>query len=446
MKKNNLSISTRSSTWNLVFSLLLFIVSCNSKPNNQDHNGKHSAGKDSITGIEKNSGMADHQQMDVLDDKPKGEEIMKMKQLKDSTDENYWNTLPANQTVISKQAAVLVGNSSTQFEIKGNGYVTFDPRRNRKIPVRIGGRIERLYVKYNYQYVRKGEKIMELYSPELNTYVSEYLYIQRKSKDLGLMAKAKQKLLLLGLTRNQILKIDQSGAAPFTITIYSPFEGYVLFNPSVSSGGMGSQNTPSGMGNGMNNPVAGTSTDIPGSTLFDNSIREGMYVSKDQTLFWINDFREVWGIVAFSHENEKILRPGLEVVVKSEIFPDQTIRSLIPMVEPVYVSGQKFTQVRLYLSNAERRLKQNSLITATVFHYSQAIMVPASSVYFLGNTAIVWVQKTVTKQGSNIFQARAVKIGNRNNQNIEVLKGLNRGEFIAKDAGYLADSETIIQY
>lgn len=444
MKKENLYISNLLTAFGLVFFLLLFIASCNSKPNDQDHNGKHPTGKDSITGMDKNSGMTDHQQMEAVKDKPKGKK--KMKQGKDSADETFWNTLPANQTVISKQAAVPVGNSSQQFTINGNGYVTFDLRRNRKIPVRIGGRIERLYVKYNYQYVRKGEKIMELYSPELNTYVSEYLYIQRKSMDTLLMAKAKQKLLLLGLTRNQILKIDQSGEAPFTITIYSPFEGYVLFNPSASAGGMGTQNTQSGMGNGMNNLAASASTDIPGTTLSDNTIREGIYVSKDQTVFWINDFREVWGIVAFSHQNEKILKPGLEVIMKSELFPDQTFRSDISMVEPVYTSGQKFTQVRIYLSNAKRKLKQNLLITATVSVNSQAIMVPASSVYYLGNTAIVWVQKAVTKQGSNIFQARAVKTGNRNNQNIEVLKGLNRGEFIAKDAGYLADSETIIQY
>ena len=446
MKKNNLYNSNQSTAFGLVFFLLGLIASCNSKPNDQEHNGKHPTGKDSITGMDKNSEMTDHKQMEALKDKPKGKEVMKMKQGKDSTDEIFWNTLPSNQTVISKQAAVSVKDSSQQYNISGSGYVTFDLRRNRKISVRIGGRIERLYVKYNYQYIQKGEKIMELYSPELNTYVSEYLYIQRKSMDTVLMAKAKQKLLLLGLTRGQILKIDQSGAAPFNITIYSPFEGYVLFNPSATGGGMGAQNTPGGMGNGMNNSPAGSSADIPGTSLPDNTIREGMYVSKDQTVFWINDFREVWGIVAFSHENEKILKPGLDVVVKSELFPDQTFRSVIPMVEPVYMSGQKFTQVRLYLSNTQRRLKQNSLITATVSVNSQAILVPASSVYYLGNTAIVWVQKAVTKQGSHIFQARAIKIGNRNNQNIEVIKGLNRGELIAKDAGYLADSETIIKY
>src|SRR5690606_9715350 len=117
-----------------VFFLLLFIASCNSKPNDQDHNGKHPTGKDSITGMDKNSGMTDHQQMEAVKDKPKGKKMMKMKQGKDSADETFWNTLPANQTVISKQAAVPVGNSSQQFTINGNGYVTFDLRRNRKIP------------------------------------------------------------------------------------------------------------------------------------------------------------------------------------------------------------------------------------------------------------------------------------------------------------------------
>lgn len=446
MKKNNLSISNRSSILNLVFFLLLFIVSCNSKPKKQDHSGKHPVGKDNVTAMGKNPGMTDHQQMDALDDQSKGEAMMKMKPGNDSIDENYWSTLPANQTVISKQATVLVGDSSTQFEIKGNGYVTFDLRRNRKIPARIGGRIERLYVKYNYQFVRKGEKIMELYSPELNTYVSEYLFIKRKSKDPDLMDKARQKLSLLGLSMDQIRKIDQSGSAPFTLTIYSPFEGYVLFSPLAAGSSMSTKDAGNEMGSGMNNPTTGSASNTPGTSLPDNSIREGMYVSKDQTVFWINDFREVWGIVAFSHQNEKILKPGLEVVVRSELFPGQTFRSVVPMVEPVYTSGQKFTQVRLYLSNSTRTLKHNSLITATASVNSQAITVPASSVYYLGNTAIVWVQKAVTKQGSNVFQARAVKIGNRNNQNIEVLKGLNRGEFIAKDAGYLADSETIVQY
>ncbi|MEJ5962990.1 efflux RND transporter periplasmic adaptor subunit [Pedobacter immunditicola] len=423
MKKNNLGFSNELTACCLVFFTMLLLASCSSGSNEQEHPGNHADEKDAPI-----------------------DKVLKTSQGNDSTNETFWNSLPPNHIVISKQATVVVGDNSQQYTLNGNGYITFDLSRNRKVPVRIGGRIERLYTKYNYQYVKKGEKILDLYSPELNTYVSEYLYLKRRTSDSVMIDKAIQKLLLLGLSRAQILKINQSETVPYTISIYSPFEGYVLFNPSAAGSSMGNQSTSGAMPDEMNGSASGSYMEIPGTTLPDNTIREGMYVSKGQTLFWINDFQQAWGILAFSHKNEKKLEPGLTVLVKSELFSDQILRSVISTIEPVYSSEQKFTQVRLHLPNTGNMLKQNSLITGTVTVSAQSIIVPANSVYFLGNTAIVWVQKAITKEGSNVFQARSIEIGSRNTQNIEVLKGLNRGDIIAKDAGYLADSESIIQY
>ena len=446
MNKNILYTIRRYSLVVLGFILLLLLASCNSKRNEQEHAGNHATETDTMVGMNKNSKMEDHTILDHSNEKAEEHQQMNMGQGLDTLDEIYLSALPANQSVISKQSAVAVRDSMQQFTINGEGYITFDPRRNRKISVRIGGRIERLYVKYNYQYIRKGEKIMEIYSPDLNTYISEYIYIRQKSNDRELMEKAKQKLLLLGLSNAQIALIDKNPTAPFTISIYSPFEGYVLFNPSPMNSGMSASGIQGSMVGGMNSGAASESKGTVSTSLDDNSIREGMYVSKDQTVFWINDFQTVWGIVAFSHENEKIAKPGLDVVVKSELFPGQTFRSVVQMVEPVYRGAQKFTQVRLYFSNPNRKLKQNSLIRASALVNSGSLTVPASSVYYLGSTAIVWVLKATTKDGSNVFQARAIKIGNRSNEYIEVLKGLNSNEFVAKDAGYLADSETLIQY
>ena len=74
------------------------------------------------------------------------------------------------------------------------------------------------------------------------------------------------------------------------------------------------------------------------------------------------------------------------------------------------------------------------------------MMVPASSVMYLGRVAIVWVQKGTTKEGSNVFQSRVVKVGRKNGNQVEILEGLQPDEAVAKDASYLADSETIINY
>lgn len=361
--------------------------------------------------------------------------------------DTYWATLPTNKTVIAKQQAVQPVLSDMNFSITGNGYIAFDVRRNRKVPVRVGGRIERLFIKYNYQYVRKGEKILELYSPELNTYVEEYLYVKKQANDSVLLSKAKQKLLLLGVTASQIKQIDGSEKASFTIPVYSPYEGYALFDPSApSAAGMGNTTgAAGGMGSGMNSAPAPSSAGA-GTVLSDNSIREGMYVSKDQTLFWINDFKQAWGIIAFSKENEKYIHKGQSVTITSELMPEKPFQTSVQFIEQVYLEGQKLTQARVYLPNNRGILKQNSLITAAVTVPVKSLMVPASSVYYLGKITIVWVRTGVTKEGNNIFQSRVVRTGHRSRDIIEILEGLAENETVAKDAGYLADSETIIKY
>ncbi|MBN8670015.1 MAG: efflux RND transporter periplasmic adaptor subunit [Chitinophagales bacterium] len=353
-----------------------------------------------------------------------------------------WNTLPANQTVIAKQKTVTPTLAQVKLPISGSGYISFDVQRNRKLAVRVGGRIERLYVKYNFQYVKKGDKILDIYSPELNTYLEEYNYLNRTNADAELKQKAHEKLSLLGLSDVQINQISRTGVVAQTIPLYSPYTGYVLFNPSETAGNMGKA-SPSTMGQGMGgNDRSGTV--LQGSSLADNSIREGMYVSKNQTLFWVNDFRQVWGLIAFGKENEKYLHKGMPVKIKSELQTD-TIATKVQLIEQVYGENQKFTQARVYLEN-KGLLKQNSLITGTAYVQSDALMVPASSVYYVGRVAIVWIKKGTTKDGSGIFEAREVKTGYRDANSVAILEGLSTQDSIAKDAGYMADSETIIKY
>lgn len=358
--------------------------------------------------------------------------------------ETYWLSLPTNQTVVARQQAVRPVVRDTVFSTMANGYITYDARRNQKVPVRVGGRIEKLYVKYNYQYVHRAQKILELYSPELNTYIDEYLYVRKNTSDSLLQNKAKEKLLLLGLTSLQVKQLDNSGKASFTISIYSPVEGYVLFDPSGSNASMEAQ-TSSSPGMSMSSG-ASTMPSIRASGLSDNSIREGMYVSKDQTLFWINDFREVWGVLAFNQQSELYIKKGQAVVIRSELLPDQSLSSVIQFTEPVYQQGQKFTYARVYISNDKGMLKQNSLITASVFLSAKAMTIPASSVIHVGRASIVWVNTGTTKEGSNVFQSRVVKVGRTAGDQVEILRGLQADETVAKDAAYLADSETIIQY
>lgn len=420
---------TSSGLWAPMAVFILMLLSCNrNEIKHEGHDQKTETSKHEAS------------QHDAME----GMQMNKERTTDTAGNETYWNAMSTNRTVISAQKVIEPIESDMDFVFNGNGYISFDWRRNHKVPVRIGGRIEKLYIKYNYQYVRKGEKIIEIFSPEINTYFEELLYVNR-TNDTSLQSKAKQKLLLLGLTPTQIKQIEQTGQAPFTISVYSPFEGYVLFNPSALPGMEKTGSTATGMGGGMTGGGSAASSILP-TILSDNSIREGMYVSKDQTLFWINDFKQVWGIVAFTKENEKYLRKGLPVSVTSELLSEKDFQTSIQFIEQVYQGGQKFSQARVYLSNVSGILKQNSLIRATASIPAKSLMVPASSVYYLGKIAIVWVRTGETKEGSNIFQSRVVRIGHRDSKMVQILEGLNAGELVAKDAGYMADSETIIKY
>ncbi len=351
--------------------------------------------------------------------------------------------MPVSHQVISAQKTVMVMPADSAHVIGALGYIVPDERRNYKVSARFSGRIEKLYVRYNLQRVKKGEKILDLYSTELNTYQEELVFLLKRNSDPSLVEKAKEKLRLLGLTPAQISHIENTGETSFSIGIYSPQGGYVLFTPSSPAAGMRAGGKNAGMGGGMGGggePSSGASVVSGGS-----QIREGDYVGQGQTLFWINDLQQVWAMLAVDNRHQQALRPGMSVTLKSELYPNETIRAKLNLIEPAYQENQKFILSRVYLKNPGGRYKINSLIKAEMMPAkSNALTVPYSSVLFLGKRKIVWVLKGKTREGNKIFEARNVSVGIVSGDRVVISSGLARGEEVALDAGYLLDREGLI--
>lgn len=345
---------------------------------------------------------------------------------------------PVNQVVLSSQKTIKLSQAKNEQTIKVKGYIAFDERRNNKVSFRASGRIERLYVKYNYQYVKRGERIAELYSPELSTYQEEYLFLVKNGED-SLAAGAKEKLKLLGFPDNQISQLEKSGIVTQTITIASPLDGFIRFSSTSSSSGEVKGSSLLAM-EGMTETSSNSGTQIASS----GQIKEGIYVSKGQTLFTVNDCRQVWAILSPDVNNQVELKKGLVVTLHSEVW-DEPIKATIDLVEPVYQDKQRFTQARIYLDNPQRKFKINSLIKGEVVIQTQALTVPLSSVYDLGSRKIVWIKKGTTSDGVGMFEPREVLIGSTSDNRVEIVSGLKGIEEIALDAGYMIDSESILK-
>lgn len=355
----------------------------------------------------------------------------------------------ANRVVLSDQGTVRAKIIDTTIRVSTYGVVSWDIRRNRKIAARTGGRVERLYVRHQYQYVHRGQKILELYAPELSTYAAEYLHHLRTPGNEELRALSQKKLRLLGITAQQIRQLERTGRIPPVFAIYSEAGGYVLSDGSNAPMPAPTGEAAMAAGGSMGADMGGGAQPEP--SYFEGAgaglpLREGIYINRGQTLFYVNDFAMAWGVLSFDERLQPLLQRGMRVVIKSELL-EQPIRSTIAFVEPTFDGkGQKRMQARAYLPNTGRRLKVNSLIEGVVdIPLNGKMLLPGASVYSLGNRKVVWVKTGTTAGGKHVFRARDIQVSLMYNGIAVVAGGLRASEEVAADAGYLLDSQSMIE-
>ncbi|MBW3545498.1 MAG: efflux RND transporter periplasmic adaptor subunit, partial [Bacteroidetes bacterium] len=230
--------------------------------------------------------------MDLVPQTHEGQEI-------EITEDLAFVLEPTNQTVLASVATTSPDYQSVEASLEMEGIITYDTRKIYSIPARFGGRIEQLYIKYNYQPIRKGQKLMELYSPELVTAQKELLYLlQSAPEDDQLIEGAKQRLLLLGATPAQIRQLISSGEASYTFSIYSPYDGYAISlntaPPTATPGRAATGAAATSGGGGMAGMGASAASSAPDAGMAATAgageeiqLREGMYVTAGQTLLQV---------------------------------------------------------------------------------------------------------------------------------------------------------------
>lgn len=323
-----------------------------------------------------------------------------------------WQMKPASQYVLSKQATIkLTANQPTQL-IKAEGYIEQDKTQTKTISARVGGRIEKLYVLYPLQHLKKGEKIMEIYSPEINTLQEEHLFLLQAKADKNLIEKSRERLLLLGVTNTQLKQLETTNKTNPTLTVYSKEEGYVLFDEMLS----------------------------------ENALKQGMYVIKEQPLFKLNNFKNVWAVISIPFAYVGEIKENLKVTISTTSLPTKKISSVISQIEQTFEDEkQRFIKARIVLPNSSNNLKINELITAEIqLEANVSFSVPSSAVYRTGLGAIVWVKTSTTEAGTTVFKRKKVTIGATLNGKTIIINGLLPNEEIAKNASYLTDSETLL--
>ncbi len=331
---------------------------------------------------------------------------------------------PTNEFVISSIPVTTMQKREEQIEIDALGNIAYDTRQAGSISSRVAGRVEKLYVRYRYQKINKGQHILDIYSPELMTAQQNLLFLLKNDPaNTSFIQAAKEKLLLLGMSNQQLQQVILSGKPSLTIAVYSNYSGHIH---------------EAAKGLGMNT-VPGAMKDISLITE-ELSLKEGMYLQKGQSIFTVYNPDRAWAILNIYAENQGLVKTGNAVRIIPETSADKDFRASIDFIEPFYRKDSKTLTARVYFNNSVLKIPIGSQVRATIFgNAKDAYWLPKEAVMSLG------LDKVVFQKTGDGFKALTIKTGITHKNHIQILSGINETDSVALNAQYLMDSESFIK-
>jgi membrane fusion protein, copper/silver efflux system len=317
---------------------------------------------------------------------------------------------PEKQQLIGVKTAV-VKSQFLQKMIRTVGRVDYDERKLVTVNTKIEGWIERLHVDYTGKYVRKGEPLAEIYSPELLSTQREFLNVLKWSRQAkkgnvdpmvvsdseAIVEAARQRLKLWDISDEQIRRIEVSGTTVRTLTIYSPATGYVVQKMALQGARV-----------------------MPGEKLFD-----------------VADLSFVWIIADIYEQDLPLVGVNQTAIISLNYFPGREFASRIDYIYPSLGGDTRTAKVRFTIPNPEGKLKPQMFANVEIkIPLGRKLAIPDAAVIDTGTRQVVYVDK-----GDGYFEPREVILGIRTEGLREVIKGLKDGEKIAASAAFLIDSE-----
>ncbi|MDF1811274.1 MAG: efflux RND transporter periplasmic adaptor subunit [Verrucomicrobiales bacterium] len=342
-------------------------------------------------------------------------------------------------------------------EIRLFGKVVYDESRIESVSARFDGRLDKLFVNYTGVRVKKGDHLGLVYSPDLLTAQSE-LITAKKFGNSSAISLARDKLRLWGFSRDKIRQIESTGKVVDQLTIDAPAAGIVTHL----------------------------------------NVKEGDYFKTGNRFFQIADLSQVWVMLQAYESDLSWLRYGQTVKFTAESYPGRTFEGVISFIPPDLDPMTRTVSIRVNVQNPEELLKPGMFIRGIVkAQVSQAgkivdpslsgkwispmhpevvkdgpgkcdvcgmdlvpaeelgystfdsgeagapLLVPASAVLNTGKRSIVYVE--LPEKEEPTFEGRDMLLGAKAGGFYIVEAGLNEGEKVVKEGGFVIDSALQIQ-
>lgn len=299
-------------------------------------------------------------------------------------------------------------------EIRFYGNVQANERRLAYVQTRFAGWIRKVHVNATGDFVRKGQPLFTVYSPDLVTTEQEYLLAKQNAGALqqssvsgvaagasSLLDSARQRLLQWEISPGEIAKLDQTGKVITDLTIYSPVSGYVT----------------------------------------EKNALPNMYVQPETRLYTVADLSEVWVLAQIFQNDAGKIRPGDPAEVTVDAYPNTVFRGRVDYVLPQLDMMTRTLPVRLVFPNPGLKLRPGMYVNVGVkLPMGRQMIVPASAVFHSGTRNLVFINR-----GGGQIEPREVELGPSVADQFVIRKGVTQGDEIVTSANFLIDSEAQLQ-
>ena len=299
-------------------------------------------------------------------------------------------------------------------DIRATGNVDIDERLVSYVQVRFPGYIRKVFANAIYQYVRTGEPLFTVYSPDLVATQQEFLLARQNQTVLGtstvdgvasgaeaLSAAAEQRLQQWEVPQSELNKLKVSGKPITDLTINSPVSGYIT----------------------------------------ERNALPNMYVEPSTRLYTIADLSRVWVYAQVFQDDVGRLKPGDTAQITVDSYPGRVFGGRIEDILPQVDMATRTVRVRLAIENAGLKLKPGMFVNVALkAPIGRALTIPASAVLQSGARQIAFLD-----QGGGNLQPKEITLGARAGNDFIVLKGLTEHQRVVTSANFLIDSESQLQ-
>lgn len=300
----------------------------------------------------------------------------------------------------------VIGKQHPVKDIQLYGTIQADERLKQSLTSHVNGRIERLYINFTGEAVKRGQTIATVYSPDLMNAQQELIEAARMQQPALLQA-AREKLHLWKLSDEQIARIEQSGTVSPLVDITATGSGIVV----------------------------------------NRNVSQGDYVNQGSVLFELANLSQVWALFDAYESDLPFLKVGDRTNFTLQALPGKTFSGRISFIDPIVDKTTRTVKVRVETANPGLQLKPemyaNALIKAPLSQQSNQLVVPKSAVLWTGKRSIVYLKQPNAELPT--FMLREIELGPSLGDAYVVQGGLNPGDEVVTNGAFTIDASAQLE-